>query len=292
VPLDLRLTVLQVRRGRADPCMRVWEGECWRATRTPAGPATLHLRHHGARLEAEAWGAGAGWALEHVPALVGLDVDHDLRHAPHPLVAGLARRLAAMRTGRTLAVAEALAPTVVEQRVTAAGARRSWASLVRRLGEPAPGPAGGSGLLLPPEPATLAATPSWVWHRADVERRRADTVRRAMARSVRLEECTAMSSADARQRLTAFPGVGVWTAAEVARVALGDPDAVSVGDYHLKHAVSWALAGEPRGTDERMLDLLEPFRPLRGRAVRLIEVGFGHAPRFGPRTPVGAIAAI
>jgi len=269
--------------------MKVWEGEVWRATRTPAGPATLHLRHVAGRLEAEAWGAGAEWALDHAPALAGLDADDGGWEPGDEVVRPLWRRLRGVRTGRTLAVAEALAPSVIEQKVTGTEARRSWAWLVRRLGEPAPGPA---GLLLPPSPAALAATPSWVWHEANVERRRADTVKRALARAARLEECTGMSFADAHRRLTAFPGVGVWTAAEVARVALGDPDAVSVGDYHVKNTVSWALAGEARGTDERMLELLEPYRPFRGRVVRLIELGLGHAPRFGPRMPVGAIAAI
>ena len=64
---------------------------------------------------------------------------------------------------------------------------------------------------------------------------------------------------------------------------LGDSDAVSVGDYHLPNLVSWALAGEPRGNDDRMLELLEPYRGHRGRVVRLLEKGIGHAPRYGPR---------
>jgi len=71
-------------------------------------------------------------------------------------------------------------------------------------------------------------------------------------------------------------------------VALGDADAVSVGDYHLPNVASWHLAGEPRGTDERMLELLEPFRPHRGRVLRLLQVGAGGAPRRGPRmAPAG-----
>jgi 3-methyladenine DNA glycosylase/8-oxoguanine DNA glycosylase len=89
--------------------------------------------------------------------------------------------------------------------------------------------------------------------------------------------------------LQLFPGIGPWTAAEVARLALGDPDAVSVGDYHLPNLVAWTLAGEPRGTDERMLELLEPFRGHRGRVQRLLESGGAHAPRYGPRTEVRPI---
>src|SRR4029453_406544 len=45
----------------------------------------------------------------------------------------------------------------------------------------------------------------------------------------------------------------------------GDPDAVPVGDFHLPHLVAGALAGEPRGTDERMLEPLAPFAGHRRR---------------------------
>jgi 3-methyladenine DNA glycosylase/8-oxoguanine DNA glycosylase len=75
----------------------------------------------------------------------------------------------------------------------------------------------------------------------------------------------------------------VWTDAEVRRIAFGDPDAVSFGDYHLPHLVSWALAGRRRGSDELMAALLEPFAPQRGRAVRLLEVARLGPPRRGPR---------
>lgn len=288
-PFDLGRTLAPVRRGGLDLCMRLSAGECWRATRTPDGPSTLHVRHRGTTIEVDAWGDGGGWALDHVPALLGLD-DRAQRFEPrHPLLDELARRFPGIRVGRTGAVAEAMAPTVLEQKVTSGGARRSWAWLVRRLGEPAPGPA---GLLLPPSPATLAATPSWVFHRADVERRRADTLTRAMARSVRLEETATMPMADAYRRFQAFPGVGPWTAAEVAHVALGDADAVSVGDFHLKHQVTFALTGDARGTDDRMVELLEPWRGHRARVVRLLLAAGIRAPRRGPRLAHRSLAGL
>lgn len=283
VPLLARL-----RRGRGDPCMRLWDRGCWRASRTPHGPVTTSLTLAAGAIDAEAWGPGATWSLEHLPDLLGFHDDtHDAFDPPPGLVRDL-RRTACVRIGRSLAVAEALVPTILEQRVTGPGARRSWRTLVHRLGEPAPGPV--AELRLPPTPEVLAATPSWVFHRASVERSRAETITRTMARAARIEETTAMPIADAHRRLQAFSGVGAWTANEVALVALGDPDAVSVGDFHLKNVVSYALAGEPRGTDERMLELLEPYRGHRARAVALIErAGIG-APRYGPRVEVPAIA--
>lgn len=270
--------------------MRLWDRGCWRATRTPDGPATLSLTRVGDAVESEAWGAGAAWALEHLPDLLGLhDVTLPAFDPPQGLIRELARG-ACLRIGRTLAVAEALVPTVLEQRVTGGAARRSWRDLVRRVGSPAPGPL--RDLRLPPEPAVLAATPSWVFHRAGVERSRAETITGAMRQAMRIEEITSMSIDDAHRRLRSFRGVGVWTANEVALNALGDPDAVSVGDFHLKHLVSYALAGEPRGTDERMLELLAPYRGHRARAVRLLEDAGIRSPRFGPRIAVPEIAAL
>jgi 3-methyladenine DNA glycosylase/8-oxoguanine DNA glycosylase len=94
----------------------------------------------------------------------------------------------------------------------------------------------------------------------------------------------------AYRRLAAFPGVGEWTSAKVALVALGDSDAVPVGDYNLPHAVGYALEGTPRSTDERMLELLEPYRGHRARVIRLIGIAGITAPRFGPRMPIRDIA--
>jgi 3-methyladenine DNA glycosylase/8-oxoguanine DNA glycosylase len=73
-------------------------------------------------------------------------------------------------------------------------------------------------------------------------------------------------------------------------VALGDADAVSVGDYHLPNTVAFALAGEARADDERMLELLAPFAGHRGRVVRLIEGSGITAPRRGPRMRLRAVA--
>ena len=290
LPVDLRLTLFPVRRGRLDPSVRFEPTGVWRATRTPAGPVTTHIRVTPAAATAtmRAWGPGAEWALEAFPALIGADDDEAGFEAGAGLVGELHHRLRGLRIGRTGAVMEALVPSILEQKVVGLEARRSYARLVRALGEPAPGSA---GLFVPPPAKALAATPSWVFHRANVERKRADTIRRACSYAARLEETVDMAPADARRRLTALPGIGAWTAAEVAMVALGDADAVSVGDYHLPNQVAWALAGEPRGDDARMLELLEPWRGHRGRVLRLLGAGAGAAPRYGPRMPLRTISA-
>ena len=288
-PLDLGLTLGPLRRARHDPTVAMIGDSVWRATRTPDGPATVRLRVEGSVLVATAWGPGASWAAAGAPGHAGLGDDDDTFHPAHPLLADLHRRYAGLRIPRTEAVLEALLPTILEQKVTGLEARRSYVALSRALGEPAPGPAGaprtrgGLGLLLPPAPATLAHQPSWAFHAWGIEEKRADTIRRAATLAARLEEAAGLPPPAAQQRLCSVPGIGPWTAAEVALVALGDADAVSVGDYHLPHMVAWALAGQARADDDRMLELLEPYRGHRGRVLRLLAAARLRAPRYGPR---------
>ena len=289
LPVDLRLTLGPLRRGSSDPAVRFTAGGVWRATRTATGPATTHLTTDptGGSVTMRAWGPGAAEALERLPALVGAD-DTEEGFAPGPGPVGdLHRRLRGLRIGRSNAVVAALGPTILEQTVPGPEARRSYARMVRALGEPAPGP---GELILPPSPDVLAVTPSWTFHRFGIERKRAETIRRACAHADRLEEAVAMAADDAHRRLTALPRIGRWTAAEVALVALGDADAVSLDDYHLPDQVAWALAREPRADDARMLELLEPWRGHRGRVIRLGGAGSGAAPRYGPRMPLRSIA--
>ncbi len=289
-PLDLRRTLAIHARGPGDPMMRLGPAEAIRATRTPDGPATIRIVIDGERLHAEAWGPGADRVLAGLPALAGLDDDRGGFDAGrHPLVAELDRRHRGIRLGRSGAVLEALVPAILEQKVTGREAWRGLRGIVRRWGEPAPGP---FGLRLLPMPEVLASVPYHAFHPLGVERRRADLIRRVADRAARFEEIVTMSRSDAYARLTALPGIGPWTAAEVALRALGDPDAVSIGDFHLPNVVAFALAGEVRADDTRMLELLEPWRGQRARVIRLLEISGLRPPAFGPRFPARSIAAI
>ena len=58
-----------------------------------------------------------------------------------------------------------------------------------------------------------------------------------------LERLGELPAADADRHLRAFPGVGLWTSAEVRARAFGDPDAISFGDYHVAKDVCFALTG-------------------------------------------------
>ena len=303
---DFAGTIGPLVMGHHDPCARIADGTFWWATRTPDGPATLRLHRTLAgppELVASGYGPGAGWVLDRADAIAGLRDElngfTDLA-AAHPVVARLARVHSGLRLVATGRIFQRLLRAVFEQKVTGKEAYRAYAATVRHFHvqggrEPAPGPF--AGVLLPPDPAAMAATPYWAFHPFGVEQRRADTVCRAAALAARLEECA--DSAEATRRLTAISGVGPWTAAEVVRTVFGDPDAVSVGDYHIPHMVAWVLAGEARaggrsGTsaeaDRRMLELLEPFRGHRGRVCTLLESAGLAAPRFGPRMPMRSFA--
>jgi 3-methyladenine DNA glycosylase/8-oxoguanine DNA glycosylase len=288
-PLDLGLTIGIHSHGPADPTTRHEAGWHVRTTRTPDGPATVAIRVRDGRLQAEAWGPGADLALGAVPAFVGLDDEPEPLRIAYGLVTELARHMPGLRIGRTGNVFEALMPAVLEQKVTGTEAFNAFRALVFAHGEPAPGP---FRVMVAPSPATISRLPYYAFHPLGVERRRADTLRFAAARANRLEEATALPLEAAYRRLRALPGVGPWTAAEVGLRALGDPDAVSVGDYHLPNLVSWALAGEPRADDARMLELLEPYRGQRARVIRLLEASGIRAPRYGPRMAPRSIAGI
>ena len=283
-PLDLGLTLRPIGQGA---WLRIAGAEAWRATQTPEGAATVHLVQRSGAVDLEAWGPGAAWAAANAPALCGME-DDDTGFSPaHPLLVQARKRNPGLRIPKTKAVFEALTPAVIAQKVIGKEAHRSYTALVDALGQPAPGP---MRLTIPPTAAVLARTPCWTFHQLGVERRRAEVIIRAARSAKRLEETVAMDMAAAHKRLEAFPGIGPWTAAHVAHVALGDADAVPVGDYHLPHSVGYALEGTPRSSDERMLELLEPYRGHRARVIRLIELSGISAPRFGPRLPLRDIA--
>ena len=286
-PVDVTLTLSVHRHGGGDPAHATDAvGAVWRTSLTPDGPATLRvgLRSRDAMVTARAWGPGAGWLLDRVPEWLGFHDDRSGFAAHHPVVGELVLRFPGLRVGRTGRVLEALVPAVLEQKVVGREAHRAWRYLLLKHGEAAPGPA-PAGMRVVPSARTWARVPSWDWHRAGVEGVRARTIINAAAVAARLEEALALDPAAADRRLRSLTGIGVWTSAEIRQRAMGDADAVSVGDYHLPNAVGWTLARR-KTDDDGMLELLAPYAGHRYRVTRLIELGGSLPPRHGPRMAV------
>jgi 3-methyladenine DNA glycosylase/8-oxoguanine DNA glycosylase len=289
-PLDVRLTLMLVRRGGLDPALRIErDGTVWHALRTADGPATLHLRPGPGGVAAAAWGPGAARALAGLPDLLGARDDPRAFDAGgHLALAAAHHRLRGLRIPRTGDVLGALVPAVLEQRVVTVDAHHAWRWLLLRHGEVPPGPA-PAGMRVPPDALGWRRVPVWDWRRAGVDDQRSATILRAAAVARRLQEVLDVApdapgaAAEVRRRLATVPGVGVWTVAETTRRALGDPDAVSVGDLHLPRLVGTAIAGR-RVEQEEVLDVLAPWAPHRGRVVRLLELtDRSRAPRTRPR---------
>jgi 3-methyladenine DNA glycosylase/8-oxoguanine DNA glycosylase len=312
-PLDLRLVLGVHRRGPGDPAYQVSGGAVWRTSQTPDGPGTLRITARPAppveadgaargagsepgsatasglagrriQVSAQAWGPGAAWLLDGLPDLLGASDDPSGFVPVHPLLRDMVTRHPGFRVGRTGRVMEALVPAVLEQKVVGLEAHRAWRLLLTRFGDPAPGP-GPVNLRVAPPARTWSEIPSWEWHRAGVENIRARTIASAALVAGRLEEVSGLESGQADRRLQSLPGIGVWTSAETRQRACGDPDAVSVGVYHLAGIVGWALTGA-KTDDAGMLELLAPYAGHRFRAARLLELSGSHPPRRGPRNSV------
>jgi 3-methyladenine DNA glycosylase/8-oxoguanine DNA glycosylase len=263
--------------------MRIAEDGLWRTTTTPDGPATVRIASSGGAVRISAWGPGAERAGAAVPEWLGAaDRPEDFEPGDHPIVGDLHRRTPWLRLGRTGRTWDAVVPAVLEQKVTVVEANRVWRELLRLAGEPAPGPA-PEGMKVPPSPQRVLDVTDWQWHHCGLDGARRRAVRAVATVASRLEPEVAGNSAALQKRLCSIPGIGVWTAAEVAQRALGCPDSVSVGDYHLKNIVGYALTGRRNTDDEQMLELLEPWRGQRQRVVRLLLAGGSRRPRRGPR---------
>jgi 3-methyladenine DNA glycosylase/8-oxoguanine DNA glycosylase len=280
--LDMAAVLRPLRRGAADPAFRTEpDGVTWLAANTPAGVGTLALRRRDGAVHAMAWGDGAQVLLDGVPAMLGADDDDSDFEAHHQLIADLRRRMPALRLGSTGRVWDLLVPSVLEQKVTGFEARRSWRELCRRYGTRAPGPA-PVGMYAPPTPSAVAAIPDWEWHKAGVDLARRKAIVNAATVAHRLEKAATLKGRAGRDLLRKVPGIGFWTAAEIAQRAWGDADAVSVGDFHVPGLVGYALLGR-KVDDQGMLAVLAPYAPHRHRVVRYIEAGGPGKPRFGPR---------
>lgn len=291
-PVPFGAILAPLRHGSGDPTFHAEAGTVWRAARTPDGAATLRLHRepatNGDRIVGRGWGPGARWTLDRLPELLGAADDAQSFEVHHDVLRDVARVEKHWRVARSGLVLDSLLPAIIEQRVTGKQAFGAYRQLVRRHGEPAPGPADAVAalrLMVPPDTARWRRIPSWEWLRAGVDARRADTVQRVLQVADRLSECVDLPREKAWQRLRSVPGIGVWTAAETMQRAAGDADAVSFGDYHVAKDIGHALLGVPVD-DATLAQLLRPYAGHRYRVQWLVTAGGLGAPRRGARLAI------
>jgi 3-methyladenine DNA glycosylase/8-oxoguanine DNA glycosylase len=291
-PASPSMTLSPLQRGPGDPCYQVVDGAIWKTSLMASGPVAARIATSSRHVvECAAWGDGADEFCTRLPAMLGVHDDATGFAPVEPTIAEAHRKVPHFRLGRTDRVLEALIPAVLEQRVSGKDAFRAWRLLVTKYGSPAPGPT-PVRMRVAPSADVWRRIPSWEFHLANVDPSRARTLVGCAQRAESLERLSGRSADEARTALMSLPGVGEWTAAETAQRAFGDADALSVGDYHLSNVVGSTLLGH-RIDDPEMIELLEPLRPHRHRAVRLLEVsGLARNPRFGARQAIPDLRAL
>lgn len=276
-PIPATLNVKDTVRGAKNPVMIGPTEVSW-STRTPDGLGTLRLhRQDDEMMRAEAWGPGAEWLLDQAPRLLGAD-DDPTGFRPAGKIGELWRRKPFL-LARTDRPWDAIIGAVLGQKVQVANAYKSRRKLARRYGDAAPGP---DEAWILPGPDRVAEMGYHQFHPLGVERKRAEILIRVAREFGRLGDLSQRSPASVEARLQRIRGIGPWSAALVTATAFGHADAVPVGDYHIPNTISWLMAGEPRGTDQRMLELLEPYAGHRWRVIRLAKAN-SSAPKYGPK---------
>jgi len=281
--LDLKATWGGVSTLHVGVGTQLRDGHGVRAFHTPVGPVELEVLGGDDSVVARAWGDGAQWALDRLPQLLGVDDGTEDFVTDHPLVARLQRQHAGVRHAHAGDVLGLAVQTVFGQLVTGKEAGRAWGGLARAHGARSPGP---HQLLMAPPGDVIARLPRPELVRLGALGKMADTIGRLVRQRSRIDELAWSDLGALAELLSSLRGVGPWTVGMLQMRGLGDPDGVPVGDYHMPNTVAWVLERTPRSDDARMLELLAPFAPFRGRVIRLFEAAGLGAPKYGARQPI------
>ncbi len=142
--------------------------------------------------------------------------------------------------------------------------------------------------------ASVAGSPYWWFHRHDVERKRADTLREVAAprRPAVLAGRTLPTQSFAANGCgtcaASASGPSAWRSPRCSATPTPSRSATSSCATRSR----WALAGEARSDDERMVELLAPYDGERGRVAALLGRDGWRAPALAPGLALIPIARL
>lgn len=196
-------------------------------------------------------------------ALLDLDADPvgvDKSLKRDPLLRPMVRRAPGRRVPGAVDGHEMAFRAVIGQQISVAGARTLTAKLVEEFGKPLTTSEGGVTHLFP-EAAVIAENNLETLGFPATRRGSLKRLASALADG-EIELDRGADRDEARSKLMALPGIGLWTASYIGMRALGDPDAFPATDLGVKRALE--RLGENRDPES----IAERWRPWRAYALQ------------------------
>ncbi len=279
---DLQRTMSVLCTGRRDPTFKATVSGVQFSLLTPVGGCRVKVDRSLGQLQVDVEGDGAEWLEPHLASLFGLhDVPAVFR--PSGKVRDLVKRYPGIHLPRLPVVFHRLIQIVLHQLVTWEEAAYGWQEMTRRYGTAAPG---DSELLVGPSPSALKALAYYDLVDCGILPRQARLILHLAKDARRIDKVWEQGDDKLIAYLSRINGIGKWTLQTLRGSCLADADAAVTGDYGLPHMVCWFFQQQPRGSDDEMLKLLEPFRGHRYRVQQLLMHADIQAPRRGPKMRV------
>jgi 3-methyladenine DNA glycosylase/8-oxoguanine DNA glycosylase len=276
-PVHFSRTFSLQRLGPYDPSGHATRDSFRKAFFYRGEPAALEFRRDGDGLQVTAYAPEAGALLTETLACLSQDDQYEAFATGDSGIWRLHRAHPGLRLLRIPWLYDSTCSAILQQRIRTVDAMRDWRHIVQRWGTPAP-----IGLHAFPPADQLARVAQFELQALGIDAQRSRTLLRFAQESRFLPLRTTMNFSELRQHLLRIPGIGPWTTESVLGYGAGDADAAIPGDLHLPHLACYALAGEIPGSDERMMELLEPFRGHRFRIIRLLYASRLTVPRSTP----------
>jgi endonuclease III len=250
-PLDVNATFGVHCFGKYDATAFSNKGHFTKCFSVEGGVCVVRVDQVGRGVQVTVEGTGESLVRQALERSLAKNDGHDTFVPKHPLIAKLHMRLSGMRIIEVPWAFDVACQTVLGQRVTAEDAMREFRRIAERYGTKY------QDLVAFPPASLVATMPTWQLEQLGIDPKRARAMV-ALAREV-VRRPGFWASPLLPKVLASIRGIGPWTIGNIMGFAMGDPDALVLGDLHLPHVVTWALAEEPRGSDERMVELLQPF---------------------------------